>query len=57
MFGVHDLHLARNEPFEKVNFFVVDIFQILGTEEALLAHKSSVKCQASSVKLFLTLDP
>ena len=40
MFRIDDLRLARNKPAEKINFLIIDIIQILRTEEALV-HKFS----------------
>jgi hypothetical protein len=40
--GVNYLRLARNKTPEKINFFIVNIFQVLRTEKALLGHDSKM---------------
>jgi len=38
MTRVDDLRLARNIPAQKVDLFVVNVLDVLRTEEALLRH-------------------
>jgi hypothetical protein len=48
---VNDLCLARNEPLQKIGFLKVNVLQILGTEKALLGHRTKLKLKNKKVKI------
>ncbi len=43
VFGVDDFCLTRDKSFQKIDFFIIDCFQILGAEKALLRHGRKCK--------------
>lgn len=40
MARIDDLGLSRDEALQQIDFFIVDRFQVLRTEKALLGHHS-----------------